>query len=468
MEDNKVNDLFSSFSTCSILINQNMRPRQKENGYSFVVENNKKPELKHKLRSKDKKSADDICNNFFFNPESSLSRGKELQIINSSFEEEDFYEAGDCPFIEAYRISYLHHFPIVINPNIFWLMILQGFSKHMEINDNSERNRFKFVDFKKQKRITIETGLNIFKASNDQWQLLIDKLLAETSRYIKPNIMEIFNEKFSTSTREEEIATNVTILSIFKKYFKYTMKGTCGISKIRIEGTIEDWKLLLKKTKEIGYLDEEIVFWTDEIKKIINKIIETLTTHKPDIDFYKNIVQNRSRMQECKPDIVNGWIIKFIPYDIDNRKCEFNSPEFNGLSIDRIPSQIVCLPFNLQKKYEAEIYSGFFGITQDEKTLEIKPVIGYSIVLVKKKQENKDNSNEQMRQFQLEFQRGMQLNNNFGRLQQNFAIQGNNAFSNNTFRDNAFINNPYGNNIFVNNGFGNNAFGNINCYRNNF
>ena len=51
------------------------------------------------------------------------------------------------------------------------------------------------------------------------------------------------------------------------------------------------------------------------------------------------------------------------------------------------------MPFNLKninkkgqiKNYNAEIYSGFFGIKQDKETLAIRPIIGYAIVEVKDK-----------------------------------------------------------------------------------
>ena len=158
-------------------------------------------------------------------------------------------------------MAYLRHFPIVISPNIFWLMILQGFSRHMEINDNSKRLRDKFVDFNGQKNISIETGItNLFLASDEQWNSIIEQLLNETLKNIKINnkILDIFNQKFSTSTNEAEIANNVTILSSFKKYFVYSIGGTCGIPEISIEGTIEDWKLLKEKVLELGNLDEEI------------------------------------------------------------------------------------------------------------------------------------------------------------------------------------------------------------------
>ena len=380
---------------------------RREGPFSFIVEKDKKPDLKYKLKDKCK-SPKEIFKNFF-HPDSTYTKGKKIEKLNYSFEtgEEKLYEAGDCPFIEAYRIAYLHHFPIIINPNIFWLIILQGFSKHMEIKDNAERNRYKFVNFEKIENIVIRTDLNLFRASDDQWQIIIEKLLKETSKKIRvnKNILNIFKQKFSTSTREEEIATTVTFLSIFKKYFKYTIDGTCGISKVTIEGTIEDWELLLKKIIEIGNLDVEIIFWTDEIKKIVQKIINTLETRKPDINFFKNMVQNTDRSKKCQPDLINGWIVKFIPYDKNNNKCNFNSPKFNGLTIEEIPSQIVILPFNLinvSQKYEAEIYTGFFGVKQDEKSLAIKPIIGYIIVKVEK---NEEDDKERIRKLEEELAR---------------------------------------------------------------
>ena len=282
-------------------------------------------------------------------------------------------------------------------------MILQGFAKHMEVNDNSERNRHKFVNFEGKKNISFETGMNLFTASDEQWINFVQKLLKETTKILEQSgkdLIDLFKKKFSTSTKEAEVANNITILSSFKKYFEYSMKGTCGISQIIIEGTIEDWELLLEKVQAIGNLDEEIVFWTNELNKIITKIIDTLKTKNPDKNFYKNIVQNTDRSRDCEPDLINGWIIKFIPYYKNGEnweKCDFNSPNFNGLVIDDIPSQIVSLPFNLinnnkygaTKDYKAEFYSGFFGISQNRENMSIRPVIGYAIVIVKNKNEEK-------------------------------------------------------------------------------
>ena len=370
--------------------------------YSFIVEENKKPEIGYKLK---KIAPDEILKKYFESESNSFTRDTSFKLLNNSFEtgENYFSFGGNTPLIEGYRIAYLHHLPIVINPNHFWLMILQGFARHMDVNDNSERNRHKFVNFDGKKNISLETGMNLFTASDEQWNLFIQKLLKETTKILEQSgkdLIDLFKKKFSTSTKEVEIANNITILSSFKKYFEYSMKGTCGISQIIIEGTIEDWELLLEKVQAIGNLDEEIVFWTNELNKIVTKILDTLKTKMPDKNFYKNIVQNIDRSKQCEPDLINGWIIKFIPYYKKGEnweKCDFNSPNFDGLNIDDIPSQMVSLPFNLinnnkygvTKDYKAEFYSGFFGILQNREDMSIRPVIGYAIAIIQNKNEEK-------------------------------------------------------------------------------
>ena len=65
----------------------------------------------------------------------------------------------------------------------------------------------------KEKKIHFETKMNLFTASEDQWNSFIEKLLDETSKKLEEcgkNLINLFKEKFSTSTREAEIANNIT------------------------------------------------------------------------------------------------------------------------------------------------------------------------------------------------------------------------------------------------------------------
>ena len=94
---------------------------------------------------------------------------------------------------------------------------------------------------------------------------------------------------------------------------------------------------------------------------------------------------------EYDPDIINGWIIKFIP------NYEGEKPSlYDELKEDNIPSQLTTCPLNLvvlnldgtKTEYECSLCSGFYGMIQDEIAYNVKPVIGYAVVV-----ENK-NTNE--------------------------------------------------------------------------
>ena len=82
------------------------------------------------------------------------------------------------------------------------------------------------------------------------------------------------------------------------------------------------------------------------------------------------------------------------------------------------------LPFsliNLNKRgkfnnYDAEIYTGFFGVKQDTETLSIKPIIGYTIVEVKDKEKVEQKEREEQIKINLavrQIEREMNNRQNF-------------------------------------------------------
>ncbi len=58
---------------------------------------------------------------------------------------------------------------------------------------------------------------------------------------IGEKLTNILTPNFSTSTKDSVISGKVSIMSAFKKYFRYNIFTTvCGIPYILLEGTLED------------------------------------------------------------------------------------------------------------------------------------------------------------------------------------------------------------------------------------
>ena len=46
------------------------------------------------------------------------------------------------PVLTSYYYAYLDHYPIVLSPDILWMLILEGFSYHVRLNHKRLREKF--------------------------------------------------------------------------------------------------------------------------------------------------------------------------------------------------------------------------------------------------------------------------------------------------------------------------------------
>jgi hypothetical protein len=69
---------------------------------------------------------------------------------------------------------------------------------------------------------------------------------------VKNNIVDLLTSNFSTTGFAEGLLSSACIMHTFKKYFDYThIMAGCGIRNVHFIGTINDWKLLKKKTQKL-------------------------------------------------------------------------------------------------------------------------------------------------------------------------------------------------------------------------
>ena len=125
----------------------------------------------------------------------------------------------------------------------------------------------------------------------------------------------------------------------------------------------------------------------------IDKIIETKIYYNQNKainneirNFWKDMI--RVKRGGCyEPDVIDGWIIKFIP-----NLSEKEPTIYKHLNDYEIPDEILNCPLKLiftngscTIEYDCSLASGFYGMIQDKNTFNVKPVIGYAIVVENKK-----------------------------------------------------------------------------------
>ncbi|CAG8562706.1 751_t:CDS:2 [Diversispora eburnea] len=275
-------------------------------------------------------------------------------------------------FVSAIIHAYTLHQHLRFSPDDVWLTIIQGVSGHILIN--AERFRYLFVDREGQKGVTVDAR-DIIRPVNrsfeGDWKQVIARLSDDIDKRVKKvNLKKHLECDFSTSTNASITASQIILLEAMKKCFKYTLRGSCGIPKVTLDGTLEDWLYLQEKVAKICDLGLELDFWMDRLKPVIAQFV---STYKGDVDenFWSMAVfEVPYKSCETTP-CWNGWIGSEI--------------KKNQIIPNEIPSGLLYVPFDLiieKDIFKLNFAAGFFGARQDKVNEEyvVSPVIGWYIV----------------------------------------------------------------------------------------
>ena len=323
-----------------------------------------------------------------------INENEPLDVLHYKFDthESQISNYGKKSLMQGLVFAYKNHYPINVSPDMIWLLILQGYSRFMD--KYSELVREKYVNFEGQKTLYINRyGKPINAFSKEDWNGVIDECVEQISDHIGKEIVSNLQSDFSTTNAATLLASQASIMSAMKHYFKYEMLGGgCGVSYITLEGSVEDWEKIKSK---LNYLSNfALKWWTKHLIPIIDNIIKTKKYYNKNkkinnelVDFWKTMIRIKGKGDLYDPHILNGWIIKFIP-NLDGEHPKI----YEEINENWIPDQIISCPLNILEDnsngfkvvYKCDIASGFFGMIQDKRTLTVKPVIGYAIVVEEK------------------------------------------------------------------------------------
>ena len=318
-------------------------------------------------------------------------RKEAFHIMATSFADaQNLNHSDKDAFYKTIVDAYANHKSIVLSPDIMWLLISQGFARY--VNGHAEALRSQLVDHEGQKDLIIQSELDSTGATN--WPKLVDDFSKQIESNTKGDIARTIVADFSTTSREEHVASLITLMESMKAYFRYhEVAMGCGIPSITLKGTPDDWRKVLDKTKRLAPYG--LSEWTKSLEPILAEFISA-AEGQPNQKFWKDIVKkHRVKKLEksggCGPDMTtkfDGWLLKFFPDE--------NGKTFKKVSYDiHMPSERVRVRFirhvidpdSGEEMYQIqmELIAGFIGAEEDTTTNTVTPKIGW---LVRQTEEN--------------------------------------------------------------------------------
>ena len=352
-----------------------------QNGITFQVEDLSKPENLLRLNSHE-----DIFQRLILSDVRMSSYQIERENIDFPFNfvaksqlPDSLVSFGYHSFFNGMYQAYADHRPFVLSPDMIWLLINQGFARH--INANSENLRHYFVDFSGKVSLIVSTSEIKLDNPNSPWENIFPEFTAQIAEHTGSEIINLLSSDFTTTTSVEKVATEVTIMEAMKPYFEYIVfYAICGIPEITLQGTSEDWQKVLDKTRQLGKYD--LRWWTRELEPIIEEFVKA-SKGRVNKRFWRNMFKYHSKKKYGAPKLIDGWIIKFFPYDKDGRRNNLRNLQGINAS-DDLPEEIVKVDLTYIDSETGittplELWAGFVGLEQNSDNFALTPKIGWMI-----------------------------------------------------------------------------------------
>ena len=352
---------------------------QNGNGITFEIEKLSKPERILFLQSYEDNYKNLILKDVNLSKWDIERNGIDFKynILAKSQAPDSLVNYGYNSFFNGMYQAYAEHRPFVLSPDMIWLLISQGFARH--VNANPEKLRKYFVDFSGKLTLVVDSKNDLLKDSTN-WEEIFPQFTSQIAEHSGKELINILTSDFSTTTAIEKVASEITIMEAMEPYFEYVvMYIVCGIPEITLQGTTEDWQKILDKTRKLGAYD--LKWWTNELEPILKEFVNA---SKGDIDkkFWRNMFKYHSQKKYGSSKIIYGLIFKFFPYDKDGKRNNLDKLIGGG----SLPEEMVKVDLKYIKtdglhieETMLELWSGFIGLEQNPETFALTPKISWMI-----------------------------------------------------------------------------------------
>jgi len=216
--------------------------------------------------------------------------------------------AAEWGLVSALVEAYNRHHELVLRPDDLWQAILTQFSFY--VNANAEELRDRFVEFEGQKELVVTMGGTLFTADYAKFaRIMVDDNIMKNIK--DPSIASWLLPAFSTTTEADRVAASVSVMSTFQAYFSYRCCLMCGIPKVTLLGSPEDWVNLRAKIDRLPEFDSPegcLKKWHQLLVPVLDEFVLS-AQGSPNIEFWDRICCHLGG--GSGPRYLSGWVTVF-------------------------------------------------------------------------------------------------------------------------------------------------------------
>jgi hypothetical protein len=295
-------------------------------------------------------------------------------------------EVGVHPLVGAIQLAFNHHLPLELSPDHIWIVLAQGFARH--VHAHAEELRHQFVSRVGRERLEVRRDDFQKGARTNDWPAVFASFSTQLREHIGKR-HDLIVADFSTTGPLERAVSEVVLMDAMEKYFEFAVRSVCGIPKITLLGTAQDWRSI--RTRAQVFREFGLDWWLDELTPALDAFVDA-AEGRADVPFWRSLYKLKGA---SGGPYVTGWVQLLFPYTLNTMtrqavqnphmvawRAGMDTPFGGGPTTDELPGSLSSVPFDwhyFDQHFDMAFLAGFIGVVQDSHSLTVSPQLGWAI-----------------------------------------------------------------------------------------
>ncbi|KZP13560.1 hypothetical protein FIBSPDRAFT_913034 [Athelia psychrophila] len=238
---------------------------------------------------------------------------------------DQFYKCGEIfqsniipsnnGFVNTVVEAYSDHRALIIRPDDVWLCILTQFS--FFVNGNAEQLRKQFVAHEGKKELNLSATGTRYTVDFGDLARQMTELIEQN--VVDPDLREWIMPAYTTTTLLDTTVSAIVMMATVKAYFSYGISLKCGIPRVTLEGTKEDWENILSRIRKLKQYGRETTAWYELLRPVISRFVNAFDNPdaRENLSFWQKVAHHEGG--GSGPTWLAGWINAFCVFDSEGK-----------------------------------------------------------------------------------------------------------------------------------------------------